>query len=179
MADERTDAALLDQIRSTPWIADLLVMFDFDVTGIGYGPVEDVHLASGEPLEMIAADGSGGAFMLAGSGPNRPVVYVGSEGEGGLIATSLRDTLALVVGFSSIHDATALPYGEELRAWLVKTDEELRAEVPDLDADRRRLREALDLPVADDLLAALHQAAADDRYRPVNEEGDAYTAMLG
>ncbi len=178
MLDSPSDAALLDLIRSTPWMADLLTMFDFDVSDIEDGPVEPVHLSSGEPLEMIAADGSGGAFMLAGSGPHRPVVYVGSEGEGGLIATSLRDTLALVVGFSSIHDATALPLGDELRTWLVKTDEELRAERPELDDDRRRLREALDLPPAGDLLEALHRAAADDRYRPINDEGYPSNTML-
>ena len=106
------------------------------------------------------------------------MVYVGSEGEGGLIATSLRDTLALVVGFSSIHDATALPLGDELRTWLVKTDEELRAERPELDDDRRRLRRHWTCRPPATSWKVLHRAAADNRYRPINDEGYPSNTML-
>lgn len=48
---------------------------------------------------------------------------------------------------------------------------------PSLDEARARVREALDLPPADDLLAALHSAAADDAYRPISEHGR-YEPML-
>jgi hypothetical protein len=141
-----------------------------------------VHLASGERLEMIAGDAAGGAFMLAGTGEQRPVVYVGSEGEGGLIAKGLREALALVVGLSSLHDATAVRLnddgGARLRASLADADDEIRQDWPELDADRARLREALDLPLADGLLDALHVAAADGEYRPVSDRGDRYESML-
>ncbi|MFD0747952.1 hypothetical protein ACFQ1L_43885 [Phytohabitans flavus] len=177
-----TDAAILARIRSTPTIAKLLTDFDFDIDRVANGPVEPVHLASGEPLEMIAGDASGGAFMLVGSGDERPVVYAGSEGEGGLIATSLRNALALVGSVSSIHDATARPLGDDggadLHAWLAEADDEIREDWPDLDADRQRLREALDLPAADGLLEALHRLAADEAYRPISEAGDRYDSML-
>ncbi|MDQ7909188.1 hypothetical protein RB614_32170 [Phytohabitans sp. ZYX-F-186] len=177
-----TDAAILDRIRSTPSIAKLLTDFDFDIERVANGPVEEVHLASGEPLEMVAGDASGGAFMLVGGGDERPVVYVGSEGEGGLIATSLRDALALIGSVSSIHDATARPLGDDggaaLRSWLAEADEEVREDWPDLDANRVRLREALDLPAADGLLEALHRLAADEAYRPISEAGDRYQSML-
>jgi hypothetical protein len=60
-------ADLLAQIRATPWLADLLAtQFDFDLTGDD--PIEQVHLANGEPLTPIAGDGTGGTFMLTGSG---------------------------------------------------------------------------------------------------------------
>lgn len=177
------DAALLRLIRDTPWIADLLVEFDFDLDRAADGPVEPVHLANGEPLEMIAGDAAGGAFMLAGSGDRRPVVYVGSEGEGGLISTSLHDALALVVGLPSLCDATAVPFdddgGERLRTWLAKADDEIREDRPELDTERQRLREALDLPAADGLLEALHRAAADEDHRPISDAGDRYQSMLG
>ena len=176
-----SDAALLDQIRNTPWIAELLTEFDFDLARTAYGPVEPVHLDSGEPMEMVAGDAAGGAFMLVGTSDPRPVVYLDSEGSGGLIAASLRDALALVVGLSSIHDATARPYegdGDELRTWLAEADDEIREERPELDADRQRLREALDLPAADGLLESLHRAAADERYRPVSDAGDRYESLL-
>jgi hypothetical protein len=155
----------------------LLRDFDFDLERTANGPVEPVRLESGEPLEMVAGDAAGGAFMLVGTGDPHPVVYVGSEGTGGLIATGLRDALALVVGLSSIHDATAFEYGADLRASLAAADAELREDWPDLDADRQRLREALDLPDAHGLLEALHRAAADERFRPINAEGDRFDSM--
>ncbi|MFK3978818.1 hypothetical protein ACI2K4_00430 [Micromonospora sp. NPDC050397] len=178
------DVDLLELIQESPWIADLLAEFDFDVARVVNGPVEPVHLANGESLEMIAGDASGGAFMLAGTvGETRPVVYVGSEGEGGLIATGLRDALALVVGLPSLHDATAIPAAEDggapLRAWLAQADDEIREDWPDLDADRTRLRDALDLPAADGLLASLQASAANDHFRPVNNDGNKYDSMLG
>lgn len=178
------DRELLDLIEGTPWIATLLGRFDFDLYRRDYGPVEPVTLASGEPLEMIAGDGGGGAFLLAGSGPQRPMVYVGSEGEGGLVATRLRDGLALIIGVSSLHDATAFPVdedgGRKLRDWLATADAEIRKDWPELDTARTQLRTALNLRQVDDaLLRSLHEAAADLRYRPFNEEGLPYRSMLG
>jgi hypothetical protein len=178
-----TDRQLLESIQGTPWIADLLTLFDFEVARAADGPVEPVTLAGGEPLEVIAGDGSGGSFLLVGAGAVRPVLYVGSEGEGGLVAANLRDALTLIVGFSSLHDATAIPIEEDggraLRDFLARADDEIREDWPELDDDRARLREALGLPPADDThLRALHAAAADIDYRPINEEGDRYRPML-
>jgi hypothetical protein len=177
-----TDAALLERVRSTPAIAKLLTDFDFDVARVAGGPAEPIHLASGEPLEMVAGDASGGAFMLVGSGDQRPVLYAGSEGEGGLIATSLRDALALIASVSSIHDATAGRWdddgGAAVLAMLAEADEELREDWPDLDEDRQRLREALALPAGDGLVEALHRLAADETYRPISDAGDRYDSML-
>jgi hypothetical protein len=165
---------LLAQIRATPWLAELLTRFDFDVTRLD--PAEPVHLAGGEPLTPVAGDASGGTFLLTPSGA---VVYAGSEGEGGLIALDLRDALALVVGLPSLHDAFSAPVGEELLALLAEADEEIRQDdaEPGLDEARTRVREALGLPPADGLLAALHTAAADEAYRPISEHGP-YEPML-
>jgi hypothetical protein len=94
----------------------------------------------------------------------------------------LREALALVVGVPSIHDAVAWPMSEDggarLRAHLADADQYLREFQPELDANRARLREELDLPVADGLLEALHAAAADEDYRPVSEDGNRYASML-
>jgi len=142
--------------------------------------VEPVALPGGEPLEMIAGDGGGGAFMLVGAGPVRPVLYVGSEGEGGLIAVGLRAALALIVGLSSLSDAMMFPIGDgsRMRDWLAECDAEIRADRPELDEKRARLRAALDLPEVDEaLLRSLHEAAADLRFRPFNEEGHPYRPL--
>ncbi|MEJ3750504.1 hypothetical protein WEI85_45510 [Actinomycetes bacterium KLBMP 9797] len=181
MSEPMSDVALLERVRSTPWLAKLLTDFDFDIDRVANGPAEPVHLASGEPLEMVAGDASGGAFLLVGSGEVRPVLYAGSEGEGGLIATSLRDALALIAGVSTIHDAFAAPWGDDgtaVRSSLAEADRELREEWPELDEDRRRLREALDLPAVHGPLERLHELAADERYRPISDAGDHYEPML-
>ena len=176
------DDELLKKIHGATWIAELLTDFDFDIARVAHGPAEPVRLPGGEHLEMVAGDAAGGAYLLVGTGRDRPVVYAGSEGEGGLIATTLRDALGLVVGLSSIHDAMAVSIDEDggtaLRAHLAEADDELRAEWPGLDDDRARLRTELGLPEADGLLEGLHHAAVDERYRPINEDGDPYESML-
>lgn len=165
------DRDLLSLLRTTPWIAALLLVFDFD---LGRTAPSRVWLPSGEPLETIAGDAAGGAFLRATKGE---IVYAGSEGEGGLIAHDLHAALALVVGLPSLHDALSRPLGDDLRAWLASGDAELRADRPSLDDDRARLHAALDLPPAPALLAELHESAADENYRPVGEHGP-YASML-
>jgi hypothetical protein len=94
VASGRTHAGLRDEellraIHASAVTAGLLARFDFDVEGIEHGPVEPVHLASGAVLTMVGRDGSGGAFMLVGpEADEQGVVYSGSEGEGGLVATT-------------------------------------------------------------------------------------------
>jgi hypothetical protein len=178
-----TDRELLDLIDRTPWIADSLTLFDFEVGRAADGPIQPVTLASGEQLEPIAGDATGGCFLLVGAGADRPVLYVGSEGEGGLVANSLREALALVVGVASLHDATRFPIeqdgGRALRDYLARADDEIREDWPELDADRDRLRNALGLPPIDDaLLQSLQTAAADVTFRPLNEWGDLFRPML-
>jgi hypothetical protein len=165
---------LLARIRATPRLAEqLAVHFDFDLTRLD--PVEDVHLTGGVALTPIAGDAAGGSFLLTPAGA---VVYAGSEGEGGLIAHDLRDALALVVGLPSLHDALSRPFDADLPAWIAGCDAEIREDFPELDETRAEVREELDLPPADGLLAALHAAAADDTYRPISEHGP-YDSMLG
>jgi hypothetical protein len=48
------DDELPQRIHEQTWIAKLLAWFDFDVARVVNGPVEQVHLVRGEPLEMIA-----------------------------------------------------------------------------------------------------------------------------
>lgn len=179
-----TDRELLDLIHGTEWIAhSLMVDFDFDLERMTDGWPEAVVLPDEARLTFVAGDSSGGGFALVGEQDVHPVVYLSSEGEGGMIALGLRDALALVVGLSSIHDATMVPIDEDregLLAWLAKTDEEIREDNPDLDVQRARLVQALGLPDAYDVLPAFHAAARDERFRPWNPiENIPYAPMVG
>ncbi|MGY4643441.1 hypothetical protein [Cellulomonas sp. URHB0016] len=164
---------LLARIRESAALAEqLAVHFDFDVTRLD--PVEDVRLGNGDRLIPIAGDASGGTYLTTPSGA---VVYAGSEGEGGLVAHSLRDALALVVGLPSLHDALSRPLDEDLPQWLRSCDDEIREDFPELDATRAEVREALGLPPVDTLVAALHASATDDSFRPISEHGP-YDSMV-
>jgi hypothetical protein len=177
---------LLSTITNTPWLNAALTDFDFEIERAAYGPVEPVHLADGRPLTMFAGDASGGAFLFAGEdgdggdgGEERPVVYAGSEGTGGLIAMGVREAVAMVVHLPSLHDALAAPLddGSRLQQLLDRAEQEIREYRPDVAEARARIAAALDLPPAAGLLERLHAAAADDRYVVVSDEGNRYDPL--
>ena len=175
------DAELLEQIHGTAWIAELLALFDFDVEGIANGPVEPVHLSGGEALEQVGRDASGGAFMLVGPPADvRPVLYIGSEGEAGRIASNLSDALALIVGLPSLHDATCYDYGDpRLADWVMSCHNEIREDQPSLDEDRARIRAALGLPEVGPLLEPFYAGLRDERYLPIGtKHGERYRCLL-
>lgn len=171
---------LLSTIADTPWLNSALTDFDFELDRSAHGPAEPVHLADGRALTMFAGDASGGAFLFAGEGgEERPVVYAGSEGTGGLIAMGVREAVAMVVHLPSLHDAlaAALDDGMRLRDHLDRAEQEIREYRPDVAEVRARVAAALDLPPAAGLLERLHAAAADDGYVVVSDEGNRYDPL--
>jgi hypothetical protein len=129
---------------------------------------------------MFAGDAAGGAFLFAGEGgEERPVVYAGSEGTGGLIAMGVREAVAMVVHLPSLHDALSAPLddGTQLRERLERAEREIREYVPNVAEIRARVAAALDLPPADGLLERLHAAAVDDGYVVVSDEGNRYDPL--
>ena len=171
---------LLSTIANTAWLNAALTDFDFEVERSANGPAEPVHLADGRRLTMFAGDAAGGAFLFAGEGgEERPVVYAGSEGTGGLIAMGVREAVAMVVHLPSLHDALSAPLddGTQLRERLERAEREIREYVPNVAEIRARVAAALDLPPADGLLERLHAAAVDDGYVVVSDEGNRYDPL--
>ena len=180
----RYDAPMVDRLLSTiadtQWLKTALMEFDFEIERCANGPVEPVHLADGRALTMFAGDASGGAFLFAGEGgEERPVVYAGSEGTGGLIAMGVREAVAMVVHLPSLHDALAAPLddGTRLRERLDQAEQEIREYQPDVAELRARVAAALDLPAAAGLLQRLHAAAVDDGYVVVSDQGNRYEPL--
>lgn len=178
------DDEILDLVRRTPWLDGLLARCEFELARAAHGPVEPIRLAGGEPLEMIAGDGGGGAYLSVGTpGPVRPVVYASSEGRGGKIADSLSAALALVAGVPGhVSEATCHRLddgGGELLAYLSRVEADEHDYWPEAADARARIRQALDLPPLDDaMLRALHAADADERYRPFSADGDRYDPLV-
>ncbi|MFI5897781.1 hypothetical protein ACIA5D_47620 [Actinoplanes sp. NPDC051513] len=167
-------------VADTPWLNAALSDFDFEIERCANGPTEPVHLADGRTLTMFAGDASGGAFLFAGEGgEERPVVYAGSEGTGGLIAMGVHEAVAMVVHLPSLHDALVAPLddGSRLRERLDRAEREISEYRPDVAEIRARVAAALDLPAAAGLLQRLHAAAVDDRYVVVSDQGNRYEPL--
>ncbi|MFI6638737.1 hypothetical protein [Streptomyces sp. NPDC050504] len=146
---------VLELLRARPDLADLAAFpFDFDVDRARH--VEDVHLASGKPLEPIAGDDTGGTYFLCDGGA---VLYASSEGDAVLIAESVREALEMSVRLPGWCEDLAPGLDEEgLRAAVRAGDDEAREEfAPELDAQRAALLEGLGLP--DRPLAELYALA--------------------
>jgi len=149
---------------------------DFEPSRAGHG--EEIRLPSGTPLQPIAGDGGGGTYYQvgAGCGADRPVLYVGSEGEGGLIAESLHEALELLIG---------LPYWQDClpgRGFpLVGLEAEYRSTFHDLDERRDRVAGLLGLgrPPALDLVRRLHDCVGRSvpDYLPLGADGNVYAPL--
>ncbi|UUU22898.1 hypothetical protein [Streptomyces sp. DSM 40750] len=152
--------SLINAVREHDEAARFLVWpGDFDLDR-GDDHVEEVHLASGAPLEAFAGDGAGGTFFFCGEGgeggEERPVLYADSEGGAALIAIGLPELLRLLL---------VAPWWRGCRTFTAEESRELAAEyledLPNLPADRDRAAAALglELPTEADALARLHEVA--------------------
>ncbi|AXG77696.1 hypothetical protein [Streptomyces paludis] len=140
-----------DASRYLAWPAD----FDLDRGD----HCEDVHLASGAPLDGFAGDGAGGTYFFCGEGgEERPVLYADSEGGAALVAVGLTELLRLLL---------VAPWWHDCRSFTTDESTELAAEylvnTPDLAARRARAATALglDLPTTADALARLRKVATE------------------
>ncbi|MFG2884512.1 hypothetical protein ACGFYV_19845 [Streptomyces sp. NPDC048297] len=157
--------------------------FDFDLDRAAHGHVEDVRLASGGPLEVLAGDDTGGTYFRCADGS---VLYADSEGSAGIIGTSVDAALEILIGLPGWHDYLGLPPadGEEaVLACVAETEEEIR-ESYDIDAERAELRAALGLPERSpvELIGLLHCAllrTEPDHVLLNDEEGMAYRLLDG
>ncbi|WP_030759117.1 MULTISPECIES: hypothetical protein [unclassified Streptomyces] len=119
--------------------------------------VEEVHLASGAPLEGFAGDAAGGTYFFCGEGgEERPVLYADSEGGSALVALGLPELVRLLL---------VVPWWRDCQAFTEQQSRELEAEyledMPDLVARRDRAAAALglDLPDRATVLARLQEVA--------------------
>nr|WSX78657.1 hypothetical protein OH826_35325 [Streptomyces sp. NBC_00899] len=159
------DEAILDSIRRDSGLAEVLWrVCEFDLSRSD--PGEPIRLSSGIALEGIAGDYTGGTFFLCGEGgKDRPVLYASSEGQAGLIGSSLAAALEVTVGLPSWWDCLKFSGSGDLTVMLTTADhlryDELANE-PETDADRVTVSHALGLELGaiPSLLARLHTAAS-------------------
>lgn len=161
----KSDDEILEMVRQDPGLAELLCeVCEFDLSRGDHG--EPVHLSSGQALEGIAGDFTGGTFFLCGQRrPTRPVLYASSEGQAGLIGRSLADALEVMVGLPSWWDCLKFSGDGDLATMRSTAEHLQRDEIkdePDTAARRIQLETALSLNLAPVpvLLARLRDAVA-------------------
>ncbi|MFJ8625179.1 hypothetical protein ACIRD3_20365 [Kitasatospora sp. NPDC093550] len=171
--------SLLDAIRTHPAADDYLTWpGEFD-TSRTYEHVEEVVLASGEALEVVAKDGAGGTYFLCGEGgEERPVLYADSEGGAALLAVGLPELVRLLLAAPFWRDCRELTAREHAEAV-----EDYLEDDPGLLAERAPAAAALGLevPTAEAALARLREVALGlgESYVLLNaEEGLAYRPLL-
>lgn len=177
---------LLARFRDHPDLSEsMYALCGFDMSCRDHGEV--LTVPSGVPVEGFAGDDVGGTYFLCGDpGGQRAVVYTSPEGEGGLIADSLGDALAVIVGLPGWQDCLRFSGGGSLtamRAAAAYLENDLRRVEPHLTARRARLAEALslDLPPVHLLLARLRDAVArtTPAYVLKTARGDTCTSLFG
>ncbi|WP_405590788.1 hypothetical protein [Streptomyces sp. NBC_01092] len=131
-----TDDALR-ALRENARLAELAAFpFDFDISRAAHGHVEEVRLASGAPLEVVAGDATGGTYFVCADGS---VLYADSEGSAGLIGSGVDEALEIIIGLAEAEDDDEDEEDEEG----FRDDLDVR---DDLDAARAELRAALGFP---------------------------------
>ncbi|MFB7614879.1 hypothetical protein [Kitasatospora sp. NPDC056181] len=172
--------SLLAAVRQNAAAADYLYWpGDFDPDRTEH--VEAVVLASGEPLEPIAGDGSGGTYFLCGEGGDeRPVLYADSEGGAALVAIGLPELVRLLL---------AVPWWRDCRGFTAEESAEAAEgyleDEPGLLDERDAAAAALgiELPTEEEVLARLREVATGpgpgrDIVLLNAEEGTAYAALF-
>lgn len=154
-----TDHALW-LLRQDRRLAELAAFpFDFDLDRAAHGHVEEVRLASGEPLETVAGDDTGGTYFVCADGS---VLYADSEGAAGIIGSSVDETLELLIGLPGWRGYTRLSPDDgegKILACVAETEDEIR-EYYGIDEERAELRAALGFPKRSpiELVGRLHAA---------------------
>lgn len=160
-------------------LADVLD-WPFDMIPLERPRAPDGYEIAGLPRgEVFATDGTGAEFVLCGGA----VVYVGSEGQAGLVGESLAEWMAVLVALPYWRDLCKFSAGGQLgtmRQSLARLEAELLQEEPDVDARRQQLVAALALALPPDPVALLHRAVDSGltRVRILSPDGP-YASLFG
>ncbi|WP_275193746.1 hypothetical protein [Bradyrhizobium sp. CSA207] len=146
----------------------------FDVS---FAPDEEPWFAIDgiEKPRQVGSDGSGGAFVLL---PSQDVLYVSSEGRAGIIAGTFEAFVQLVVARPYWLDVLKFSAGGDL-AEMRRAADALEATLEgDVNQAREAIRDALDLPEADDPVGALYDAVAASGAIVRATDGSPFTTLF-
>ncbi|MGW6734073.1 hypothetical protein [Streptomyces sp. NPDC055013] len=135
-----TDHALR-VLRRNPRLAELAAHpFNFDIGRAAHGHVEEVRLASGGPLDIVAGDDTGGTYFVCADGS---MLYADSEGSAGIVGSSVDEALEIMIG---LEEAEEDDEEDEKEFDGEHGDGAQRSRLPRLEEARTELRAALGFP---------------------------------
>jgi hypothetical protein len=124
------------------------------------------RLGADDTFELIATDASGGEFAICQSSKasGRPLLYVSSEGQAGIVACSLEEWLSTMVAIPHWHDCLKFSGGgklDEMRRVFPFSEAEALQDSPQLESIRKKLRARLELPILTDPVHSLFAAITE------------------
>lgn len=151
----------VSQIVKLPRVVDTLAaVFDVDFS---HFPDERVWfiVRAGEQFSPVAGEGAGGVFLQGTI--SGVILYVTSEGQAGVIASSMTEFLQLVLAHPNWSDLLKFSGGGqlgEMERVAPHLDEEFLDDVPDVHASRSIVVNGLSLAPAASPISRLHHAVA-------------------
>jgi len=180
-----TADTLLGKISASVRLSELMAWpLDFNVTS----KINDgwFQLMPDGGQQAIAQDGTGGIFALRGpgSGENRPVLFVSSEGQAGLIAATLADALQLIVALPYWRSCLKFSGGgrlEEMQRAVPYLEREIREDEPDIDELRGELFDGLGLVEPVNAMERLHThlSKTSSRFQVLSDDGSQFVGLFG
>jgi hypothetical protein len=160
------EASLLEVLRTSSEVKRILERdFDFQL----FPPTTEsglFHFSDGTAFELIAGDGGGGEFVLCdGRGsPTRPLLFVSSDGQKGIIARNLERGIATIIDLPYWYDCLHFSGGgqlAEMRRVVPLSEEDLVAHKPNIMSSRDTLRTQLRISRISDPVQELHAAITE------------------
>lgn len=177
--------ALLQTIASSPRMSEIMAWpLDFDVTS----QIDDnwFQVQPNVGKQAIAQDGTGGIFTLLGddTGENRPVLYVSSEGQAGVIADTLAQALQLIIALPHWQDCIKFSGGgnlEQMQRVVPYSEREIREDEPEIDNLREELFNGLNLAKPVNPVEKLHRCLHDNsaRFQVFSDDGSEFEGLFG
>lgn len=118
------------------------------------------RIKSSESFQVIAGDGSGGAFLAGTSGL---VLYMSSEGRAGVLAPSLPEAVAMFVALPYWQSLLKFSAGgdlAEMKRGAAYYESDLQRNTADPASQRQLVSSALTLLTLPDPVASLHSAVS-------------------
>lgn len=173
----------VEMLRSDPQVCeDLVWACDVELCV----PAEEDHwfiLASNFPYRIFAHDASGGHFALCGEVEPKPVIFVSSEGQGGIIASHLQEAIQLVTTLPMWQDCLKFSGGgrlEEMQRVVPLALEEMREEEPNIEPICKRIMKALSLDPLPDPVGILHASVTvlSEQYKALGPDGEPLSPLF-
>lgn len=173
----------LDDIKQLPDVEDALDWpFDFSLPR-AEREYDWIRLKPTMPFQVIAGEGTGGAFLMYGEGPPEclPILHATSEGAAGRVAANLTEWLGILIALPYWRDLLKFSGSgrlEEMRLAATFMEREYVEDYPDLPEARELILAQLSIPPLEDPIKVLHDNVHSTDCTLVAEDGAEWESLF-